>query len=250
MDNEQAKFILQAYRPNGQDAHAPQFREALEQVQRDPELARWFAAEQALDSAISRKLKSTPVPSDLKNTILAGRKVIRTQRWRERPPVVALAAALALLLVAAGYWLQTKPAKGALTLGAFQRDMVAAFGTPHQFHGGSQTGEQIRQWLAQHGGQADFASPAALKNAREAACDVLDWHGRKVTLICYVAKLNGAMKEMHLVVIDQADLPGVPRVEKPQFARVGDHATAAWSQDDKLYVLAAQGDVGFLRKFL
>ncbi|MBI3192267.1 MAG: hypothetical protein HYZ36_06330 [Pedosphaera parvula] len=250
MDNEQARFILQAYRPNGQDAHDPQFQEALEQVQRDPELARWFAAEQALDSAISRKLKSAPVPPDLKSTILAGRKVIHPKHWWEHPPVVALAAALAFLLVAAGYWLQTKSPKDELTLAAFQRDMAAAFGAPHQFHGGSQSGEQIRQWLAQHGGQADFASPAALKNAKEAACDVLDWRGRKVTLICYVAKLNGAMKEMHLVVIDQADLPGVPRVEKPQFAKVGDHATAAWTQGDKIYVLAAQGDVGSLRKFL
>lgn len=249
MDNEQARFILQAYRPGGQDARDPQFREALEQVQRDPDLARWFAAEQALDSAISRKLKSAPVPSDLKSTILAGRKVIHSKRWWEHRPVVALAAALAFLLVAAAYWLQTKPAAHELTVDAFRRDMVAAFGAPHSLHVGNMNSEQVRSWLAERGGLTDFSAPAGLKNAPQIACDVLDWRGKKVTLICYVVKHSGAMKEMHLLVINQADLPGVPRVEKPQFTQIGNHATAAWSQDAKLYVLTAAGDKGSLQEF-
>ena len=57
MNNEEAKLILQAYRPGGQDANDPRFREALEQARRDPELARWFANEQALDSRISTKVQ-------------------------------------------------------------------------------------------------------------------------------------------------------------------------------------------------
>ena len=36
--NESAKFVLNAYRPNGADARDPIFRAALEQAARDPEL--------------------------------------------------------------------------------------------------------------------------------------------------------------------------------------------------------------------
>jgi len=35
------------YRPSGDDASDPFFREALEQVERDPELKKWFANEMA-----------------------------------------------------------------------------------------------------------------------------------------------------------------------------------------------------------
>jgi len=42
MDSGEAKFILSAYRPEGQDASDPRFAEALEQVRRDPILQRWF----------------------------------------------------------------------------------------------------------------------------------------------------------------------------------------------------------------
>jgi len=40
MNNQEAKFILAAYRPGGQDASDPLFAEALEQVRRDPDWQR------------------------------------------------------------------------------------------------------------------------------------------------------------------------------------------------------------------
>jgi hypothetical protein len=38
MDNREAKFVLSAYGPGGQDAGDARFAEALEQVRRDPML--------------------------------------------------------------------------------------------------------------------------------------------------------------------------------------------------------------------
>jgi hypothetical protein len=39
MTNECAQLLLSAYRPNGAEAQDPVFKEALEEVQRDPVLA-------------------------------------------------------------------------------------------------------------------------------------------------------------------------------------------------------------------
>ena len=57
-----ARFILQACRPGGGEAQDPQFREALEQASRDPELMRWLADECALDSCIAAKLRAAAKP--------------------------------------------------------------------------------------------------------------------------------------------------------------------------------------------
>jgi len=80
MDNREAKFILGAYRPNGQDAGDPRFSEALEQARRDPILERWFLDSLAFDAAITEKLRATEVPPGLRESILAGVKVSRPLR--------------------------------------------------------------------------------------------------------------------------------------------------------------------------
>ena len=87
MNNEEAKFILQGYRPNGADAGDAAFRAALEQVQRDPALGEWFARQQAFDAAVSAKLDAVPAPVGLREAILAGGRVTTSDRtqtswWR------------------------------------------------------------------------------------------------------------------------------------------------------------------------
>src|SRR6266487_2814662 len=81
MDNQEAKFILNAYRPGGQDASDPRFAGALEQARRDPILDRWFGESVAFDAAVSQKLRAVEAPADLRENILAGVKVSRASRW-------------------------------------------------------------------------------------------------------------------------------------------------------------------------
>ena len=76
MNNQEAKLILQAYRPGGQDASDPMFAEALEQCWRDPELQRWFADQCAYDARIQTKLQEAiPIPQDLKASLLTPRSL-------------------------------------------------------------------------------------------------------------------------------------------------------------------------------
>lgn len=77
MDEEQARFLLAAYRPDGADAADPDFAEALALATRDRELGEWLAAERAHDAEFSAAISSTIVPPDLREEILAGAAVVR-----------------------------------------------------------------------------------------------------------------------------------------------------------------------------
>src|SRR5207249_674724 len=94
VDNREAKFILNAYRPAGQDASDPRFAEAFEQARRDPGLDRWFSESIAFDTAMTEKLRALEVPPDLRENILAGVKVSRPLRWSKPFIKWAIAAAL------------------------------------------------------------------------------------------------------------------------------------------------------------
>src|SRR6267142_3905569 len=104
MDNEQAKLILQAYRPGGEDADDPFFSEALEQARVDPEMAKWFAEQRAFDEAMRKALQKRIPPVGLRDSILLAKRISTLPFhqggrpvWR-RPGVMALAASIVVLL--------------------------------------------------------------------------------------------------------------------------------------------------------
>lgn len=71
MDKEQAKFILQSFRPDGADASNKDFKEALELATRDRELGAWLAEERATDAGFAEALGHVEIPEQLRQDILA-----------------------------------------------------------------------------------------------------------------------------------------------------------------------------------
>jgi hypothetical protein len=71
MDNEEARFILRSFRPDGADVSDPQFAEALQLAVKNRELGEWLASERAFDSAFARALASVSLPENLREDILA-----------------------------------------------------------------------------------------------------------------------------------------------------------------------------------
>jgi hypothetical protein len=71
MDKEQAKFILQSFRPDGADASDADFAEALQLAAEDRELGEWLAKERATDAAFAAALCELEIPEDLRQHILA-----------------------------------------------------------------------------------------------------------------------------------------------------------------------------------
>jgi hypothetical protein len=275
MNHDEAKFILRAYRPGGQDTDDPQFAEALAHVRRDPELARWLAEQTALDAAIGGKLQAIPVPRDLKATILAGGKVVplRAESWWRRSihPATA-AAALAVVFATVGYLALHEPAEPKPDFARFTQDITDYLGkgygvlpqhvqlasADHTYFGAmsyrmnyrSPSLDDIRQWLAQHGGHGDFTSPDGLKKPLNLGCGVMDWWGRRVTLISFQVGRNLPQDKVHLVITDSSGLPDPPLRGKPRFEERGDWTTAAWNDGRHTYILMAPGDSRAVEKYL
>lgn len=71
MDKEKAKFLLQCFRPDGADADAPEFAEALKLAVEDRELGDWLAHERAQDAEFASALCEAHIPDGLRQEILA-----------------------------------------------------------------------------------------------------------------------------------------------------------------------------------
>lgn len=89
--NDEAKFILAAYRPGGRDANDPLFAAVLIRAYRDPQLRAWFQSQHGFDAAVSAKLRELQPPPGLRDALLVGARVScpmaspsRFRRWLRR----------------------------------------------------------------------------------------------------------------------------------------------------------------------
>ncbi len=71
MTTDQAKFILQSFRPDGSDSSDPSFAEALAVASANRELGEWLARERAADAAFASVLSEAHIPSNLREDILS-----------------------------------------------------------------------------------------------------------------------------------------------------------------------------------
>jgi hypothetical protein len=244
MNNQEARLILSAYRPRGQDTANPRFQEALEQAKRDPELAAWFALECRIDTALGDKVRErSQPPPHLKAAILAAAAVTRPAPWFHRP--VWITAAAAVLVGALVFLALSLPKSGDAAFAALQHDMAELLGSK-QFRLDYKTpsASEAQRWLADQ--RVDFAMPARLESQPAIGCRVIDWQGHKVSLICF--KLDGG-ETVHLFTLDRSALRDAPPAE-PQFAVAGRYAVAGWTGGDKVYLMACSRGEAALRKVL
>lgn len=70
MDKDNARFLLQSFRPDGADATDPDFADALALAAADRELGEWLADERAEDAAMATALSHIEIPADLRDGLL------------------------------------------------------------------------------------------------------------------------------------------------------------------------------------
>jgi hypothetical protein len=233
MNREEAQFILHAYRASGEDAHDPQFTDALALVRTDLDLAHWFAREQALDAAIAGRIRSVSPPPELTNQLLLARKVIRPRPWWRKPASLAAAASLALLISAASLWFLRR--SGETEFASFRGTMIEAYlDMSKHIDVMGLDDDELKQWLTEHCGQPGFVLPPRLADKGIIGCKVLEWHGHQVTLLCL--KFGG--KHVDVFVVNESDLPGVSLSATPHFASEHNLTTATWRRAGKIYFLA------------
>jgi len=239
MNSLEAKFILEACRAGEIDASDPKLAEALQAMESDPELARWFAAAQELDRAIINKLKAVPVPEDLLARIRAGDSTVATpaRRWSRRR-WLGLAAAVAALAAPASLFL-TRARPGPLA--AFRDDMADFMDRrwDKTFDLADPEFAAIKQWLESRSNSIQIDVPLTLAASRTLGCKTLKWRGHRTALVCFVPK--GAGTVVHIFVLNRLALTDAPGVE-PQPAKLPNWNSAAWSRGDKVYLALTTAD--------
>jgi len=243
MDRDQAKEILLRYRPGRDDMIDAETREALALVDRDAELARWFEQQQKADGAIRARLRETPVPADLKERILAERKVVRVDFGWPKPVLIAAAAAVVVLSMV-GLWVYQN--RAASELSAYRASMVRYVASGYNMYIKASSFDELRQVLAQKHWPTDFAVPDSLRNVTVIGGSAVPWNGQKVDLACMRSDKGG----LWLFVVKEAALRNAPATATPQVEMVDPMATAVWSQDGNTYLLVVQGDQQSLKKYL
>ena len=246
MDNREAKFILGAYRPNGQDAGDPRFSEALEQARRDPILERWFLDSLAFDAAITEKLGAIEVPPDLRENILAG---IKVSRHLSSPFIKwAIAAALiSMAILGSLIWHETRSTH----LAGWQNQalhVVSSLVRNHSsFDAQSHNADELLAWLRVNDAPAAQTLPQELEKLESLGCKTFSWNGIPVSVICFTRPDGGLI---HLVATNA--VAPIKRTTKgqPELVQQGQWATATWREGDKIYMLAMEGSRDQLRAYL
>jgi len=243
MDSQQAKQMLEYYRPGRDDAD-PQFAEALAQAQRDPDLQQWFELHRALDSVVRAKFSEITVPVWLRSRILAGRKNIHRVIWWQNPFAFAAGVVAVVLIVVASFVFQSQRA---VNFDAFRQSMLQSVSDDYKMLLETNDLNQIRDFLAKSQAPSDYKLTSALETAPVEGCSIMNWHRYKVALLCFDL---GNDKDLWLFVVDRVALPDAPVSGSPRFTTAGKMAMATWSQGNDVYLLAIKGDTDDLRKFL
>lgn len=244
MNNIDAKLILQAYRPNDQDAQDPFFQKALAQADQDSSLAEWFASERAHDAAIAQKLSEIPVPPNLKSSILLGKKMIHRRSFFTRPAFLALAACMVIGLFTTAYLQMPR-----IVPFEHYENEIARFTSTHHFNPIFKNAElpKIREWLNQNEGSPSFTLTDNLDKLAEIGCQVHKFHGQKVSVICFWVNKD-KYEAIHLFVVDRDALTNPPAA--PILNHHGRVATASWSDSRHTYILVGIGDENYIAKYL
>lgn len=232
------------YRPGIDDGSDPLVTEALAQTRRDPELARWFDQHRAVDAALGRKFKQIPVPVGLDQEILSERKIIRPSIWREHHALLVAAAATVVLAVVAGYWWRQPPPQD---FASYRQTMAHLVSGDYKMMLETNDLNAVRQFLVANHSPSDYALTPAMQRLPAEGCALIDWHGRRISLVCLD---RGQNPDLFLFVVNRSTLPDAPSSRVPDFARIGRMTTASWTMGDTTYVLASQGTEDDLRKFL
>jgi hypothetical protein len=247
MSNDEAKFLLTAYRPGGRDAHEPAMAAALEQAKRDPALAAWFEREQAHGAAVAAKLRAVAPPAALRDAILAGARASETssarppRAWWRQPGWLAAAAAIAVLLSVATWW-RFLPVSG----GSFEEFAVNFVDRGFRLQKHSADLTELKTWLAAQRGPLPSALPAEFARLRALGCRTLDFRGGAVSLVCF----ERSGKEFHVFVAPRDDPPDFPATAAPRFREHGKLVAAAWSDAKQHYVVVSDADLAALKRLL
>jgi hypothetical protein len=240
--------ILGCCPPDREPTYDAEWAEALAKAQRDPELRAWHEQEKEFDRRIGARLKSLPVPADLRAKLTPPEL---------SPQIIAFPWALlrnaAVFVVAGGLilWGITGSREEPATAGnppnqpvyaqfssAFYGELTSLFQREPEFDYFSENLAELRLRVKEVGGPEASEVPEAIDELQGFRCRLFNWEKSKVSLIC----MRKNDQSYHLFVIEDptATPPTSPRTA-PTFDQMDNWAFASWAGDGKTYVLGTRG---------
>lgn len=244
MDSQEAKEILRAHRPGTSDSDEPEIQEALDLARRDPGLSLWLEQQTAIHEVLRGCFADIPVPPGLAGQIIGANRRRKRIRWRQSRVLAAVAAA-AVLAGAIAFWPGTPDEPD--TFVAYRERMARAAQRDYRMGMLSRDTSEIRRYLRENKGHADFVLPPGLDRLPGIGAALLHWHDHPVSLVCLD---DGNKGMLYVFITDQASFSNGPRIGGPEFGRLGRLTTASWTRDGKTYLLAATEDEETLRRRL
>lgn len=255
MTNEEAKFMLQGYRPNGADADNEAFADALAQASRDPALAAWFEREQEFDATIAAKLSIIAAPAGLRESILAGTKLSSassesaTRRaWWLRPWIIGLAAAAAVALVFTVNL--SEPERKIAALPGFDpvlKVALADYGGAHDKGPHAEALGSFGAWLMDDNNSlGNGVMPVNLDQLREFGCRKVNVAGHEVFEICFQRESGW----YHVFIAPRDSFDAEAIYTKPMFHESGEFIAASWADDKFAYLVSGTTELATLRGLL
>jgi hypothetical protein len=253
VDRNEAKLLLQACRPDGQDDDLPVFAEALALVERDPELKAWWEARRKFDRAVFAQVRQVKPPADLRATILAGRKIEQmTPRyhlpyWLAAAAIIAICAGLgALTMISGSKTVAVQVPAGSMGNQDFQSGVEAFLEDDNSSIAMmSRNHDRVAAWLQeQHSPLGKI--PTKMENMPTIGCQTFMVHGHPVSLICFTLSSG---EVAHLFMVEKqalADPPG----SSPSFLQAGAWSLANWSDGVHTYMLATKAGEDRLKQLL
>jgi hypothetical protein len=243
MDNQEAKRVLQTLRPGDPVAKQPPFSTALALADDDPDLKAWWEAQQAFDQKVAAKLQNVPLPADLRDNILAARKIEAFPAQPRFSYWLAAAAMVAILCLAGTVW------ENARHVSSANYDQAALAFLDHDAPPLGMTSadhDKILAWLKERNAPTG-SLPAKMSTLPTVGCQKFAVAGHSVSLICF-ALAGGRL--VHLFLVNQTDLSDPPSRTGPEFKEIQGWSTASWSDDKMSYMLATQASPDTLRQLL
>jgi len=239
---QEAKQVLQAYRPWADDAQDREIAEAIARSQQDVELKKWLENHCAAQVVIRDKFRGVTVPEGLQQQILSEYKSHTTPAWRRRSALVASAAVAVLLIAVTSLWFSVpRQPRQDVSFAAYRNRMVREVVKSYKMDLETNDAAQIRACLEQRQSPANYVLPKNLEQTQTVGCGTLSWQGKPVSMVCFRTGKPlppGAKSDLFLFVIDQKDVLNAPQAESPVFANVSTMVTATWKAEGKIYLLA------------
>jgi hypothetical protein len=242
MTTEEAKQILHAFHPNGEDDADPFFAEALELALNDNKLGEWFVEQCAFDASMSRALQSETPPADLRAAILAQNMASPESNPKSIKKIsnalILWAAIAAIIMIFTGMALFMRGSAEEvtpMTVASFTRQALDIKEQGKISLGMMSTDpKQLRTWLAARGAPAGFVIPPGLRGLPSLGCQSYTMGGTKVSLVCFTL---GSHQIAHLFIVDKSALADASIRSRPELRNENGLAFATWTSGDKSYVL-------------